>query len=376
VTATRGAHEGLRLPSPVHASLTQAPADQPEASIYDRIWRFAEWYRNDKARFVQRVQFLGRYQHDFALVNSDQGDHDEWNIRRFRAGARVTMFRTFMVHVEVDMNPQEHDPFYVRLTDAYLQWSRSPRFVIQGGKHAVPFTSEGATSSRELISIDRSSIGTNIWFPQEYMPGVSVSGRVSPWVYRAGIYSSGAQNREFGEFTGGIFTLALLGYDLAPKLGLREAIVTGNYLYQQEDTNNTFTRELQHVLSIHSRFEGVRWGLRTDVAKAIGYLAQPDLWGVMALPFMNVTQRFQLVGRYTLVKSDGLNGVRPTTYENSVVPGRGDRFEDFYAGANYYFYGHRLKLQTGLQWGDMEDRANDGGAYSGFAWTSGVRVGW
>ena len=50
------------------------------------------------------------------------------------------------------------------------------------------------------------------------MPGVSVSGRVAPWVYRAGVYSSGAMNREFGEFSGDYFTLALLGYDFAKKL--------------------------------------------------------------------------------------------------------------------------------------------------------------
>ena len=31
---------------------------------------------------------------------------------------------------------------------------------------------------------------------------------------------------------------------------------------------------------------------------------------------------------------------------------------------NYYFYGHKLKLQTGVQFADMQDRANDGGAYS------------
>ena len=38
--------------------------------------------------------------------------------------------------------------------------------------------------------------------PQEYMPGVSVSGRAAPWIYRAGVYSSGAMNREFGDFNG------------------------------------------------------------------------------------------------------------------------------------------------------------------------------
>ena len=376
VTATRPVREGLRLPSVTRATQGQAPAATPPPSIYDRIWRFAEWYRNDEARVIQRVQFAGRYQHDFALVDSDQGDTDEWNIRRMRLGARVTMFRTFLLHGEVDLNPQERDPLYVRLTDFYLQWNKNPRLVITGGKQGVPFTSEGATSSRELVAIDRSNLANNIWFPQEYMTGLSVSGRIAPWIYRAGIYSSGAMNREFGEFTGGVFTLALLGYDFGPGLGLREALVTANYLYQQEDPNNTFTRELRHILSVHTRFEDPAWGLRTDVSKATGYLGQSDLWSIMAMPFYNVTPKFQLVGRYTIVKSDEDNGVRLATYESRVVSGRGDRYEEYYAGANYYFYGHRLKLQTGVQWAEMEDRANDGGKYSGVAWTSGVRVGW
>jgi phosphate-selective porin OprO/OprP len=58
------------------------------------------------------------------------------------------------------------------------------------------------------------------------------------------------------------------------------------------------------------------------------------------------------------------------------MTGRGDRYGELYVGANYYFYGHRLKLQTGLQFADMNDRAADGGEYSGVAWTTGLRVGW
>ena len=46
------------------------------------------------------------------------------------------------------------------------------------------------------------------------------------------------------------------------------------------------------------------------------------------------------------------------------------------SGANYFFYAHKLKVQSGLQWADMNDRANDGGAYSGVSWTTGLRIGW
>jgi phosphate-selective porin OprO/OprP len=96
----------------------------------------------------------------------------------------------------------------------------------------------------------------------------------------------------------------------------------------------------------------------------------------MAMPFVNVTEKFQVVGRYTLVGSDQENGVRLATYESRVVDGEGDRYDELYLGASYYFYGHRLKLQSGVQFADMDDRAGDGGAYSGASWTTGLRVSW
>jgi phosphate-selective porin OprO and OprP len=299
---------------PAGAQATAAPAaPQPSPSTFDRIWKFSEWYNNSANPVVQRVQFSGRFQHEFAYVNSDQGDHDEWNVRRLRLGARATLFRTFTLHGEAELNPQERDPLYLRLTDMYLQWSPSARFALTMGKQGVPFTSDGATSSRDLITIDRSNLANNIWFPQEYMTGVSVSGRVAPWVYRAGVYSSGAMNREFGEFTGEVFALGLVGYDFGRALGMREALVTGNYLYQQPDPENTFTRQLRHIVSVHTRFEAGRLGTRTDVSRATGYLGQSDLTSVMAMPYVNVTPKFQLVARYTMVRSDELNGVRLAT---------------------------------------------------------------
>ena len=59
-----------------------------------------------------------------------------------------------------------------------------------------------------------------------------------------------------------------------------------------------------------------------------------------------------------------------------MVTARGDRYTEGYLGVNYYFYGHRLKLQSGVQFADMRDRANDGGAYYGTSWTTGLRIGW
>ncbi len=347
-------------------------------SAYERVWGdFTEWYAGESNPVVQRVLLSGRFHYDFARVDADQGDHSEWNVRRLRIGPRITLFRRLTLHSEVELDPQRRNPVYVRFTDFYLQWAKSPRAIVTVGKQSVPFTLDGATSSRELLTIDRSNLANNIWFPQEYLTGVSLSGRQARWVYRAGMYSSGASNREFGRFSGGTATLGVIGYDFSSRLGVREALLTGNYVYQSADRDNTFTRQLEHIGSINFRMESTRWGARADVSAASGYLGQSGMRAFQGMPFVNVTNKFQVVGRYTLIKSDEPNGVRLGTYESRVVTtGRGDTYNEFYAGANYYFYGHRLKLQSGVMFADMNDRANDGGAFSGVSWTTGLRVGW
>ncbi len=353
-----------------------APERATAQSTYDDIWKFAEWYHNDQNEAVQSVLFSGRFQYEFAAVDADQGTHHEWNVRRVRLGVKSELFHEFTVHVEVGLNPQERDPFYKRLTDAYVEWEANDIFALTVGKQGVPFTMDGSTSSKDLLTIDRSNLANNMWFPQEYMPGVSTSGGRSNWVYQLGIYSGGSANGEFGEFDGSAFGLLSLGYDFSEALGVEDAALRGNYVYQDPDPNNTFTRQLQHVVSVNFRFEVDRWGFRSDFSAGAGYMGQSDLWGVMTMPFFNLTSRFQVVGRHTYVRSRGANGVRLARYENQVTDGRGDRYNELYVGVNYYFYGHKLKLQSGLQFADMNDGAADGGEYSGIASTTGLRVSW
>jgi phosphate-selective porin OprO/OprP len=358
-------------------STTPAPGvqAQPESAwTFDRVWKFADWYSDEDNQVVQRVLFSGRYQHEFATLRADQGDHSEWNVRRMRLGPRITLFRKMTFHTEAELNPQETDPFFVRMTDLYVQWTFNPRAVLTIGKQGVPFTMDGSTSSKELVAIDRSNLTNNIWFTYEYIPGVSVSGRIAPWTYRAGVYSSGTANRGLGEFDGGVFVLGLVGYDFGKKLGVKEAVLAGNYIYQRPDPRNTFTRPFENIGSVNFKLEDETWGFRADVSAAAGYLGQRDVWGLMAMPLLNLTDKLQLVGRYTMLRSDGPGGVRLAAYENTIVSGRGDRYHELYGGVNYYFYEHKLKLQSGVQFADLNNR--DADTYSGTSWTTGIRIGW
>jgi phosphate-selective porin len=132
-------------PQPAQPASTPSTSADTQ-STYDKIWQqFTTLYDDKSNRVVQRVLFTGRFQHEFVGINADQGDLDEWNTRRFRVGPRVTLFRDYTLHVEAELNPQEIDPLYMRLTDAYVQWSKSARLAITVGKQSIPYTMDGAT---------------------------------------------------------------------------------------------------------------------------------------------------------------------------------------------------------------------------------------
>ncbi len=383
---TAGASALLASASPMQAQPATTPAAATTApstgvtakapSIYDEIWKYTELYRNDDNPVIESLKFTGRFQLDYAQVDADQGEHDEWNIRRFRLGTKMTLFQNFTLHAEADLNPQEPRPLYQKLTDAYLAWSQSKVFVATVGKQSAGFTMDGMTSSKELLAIDRANLANNLWFPEEYFPGVTISGKPGHWVYQAGIFSAGRADEEFGKFDGGAFGLGTLGYDFAGPLHVKQAVLAANYVYNDPDSNNTVSRQLEHVGSVNFNLNAGKWGVRTDVSAASGVGKQSDLWGAMVMPYYDITDKLQAVARYTYVTSDKVNGVRLARYESLAVAGKGDTYNEIYAGLNYYFYKHKLKLQTGVQYADMQDRANDGGEYSGWSWTTGLRISW
>ena len=129
------------------------------------------------------------------------------------------------------------------------------------------------------------------------------------------------------------------------------------------------------MASLNFKLESDAWGLRTDLSMGSGYLGKSDVWGAMAMPYFNVTDKLQLVGRYTYVTSDDVNGVRIATYENAIVPGRGNPTTRLRRR-------ELLLLRSQAEGADgravcrHEDRAGDGGAYSGTSWVTGIRMGW
>jgi phosphate-selective porin OprO/OprP len=354
-----------------------------DKSIFDKIWGLAVLYKNDEG-FLQELALVGRQQNEWYYFedNHDDVDDNDWINRRTRVGLKAKFAGDITVHSEVDLDLQDHDPIYNKLTDAYIRWSPSKAFNLTVGKHGVKFTLDGSTSSTQLITIDRSQIANNFWFPEEYIPGVSINGELGSWLYNVGYFTSGEASPEFGDFNAGSFALFSVGYNLADALGVDKAIIRLDYVYQDEHPLNTegepnpFTRNHEQVGSVNFLFEEGPWGLGTDLTASKGYRGQPDLFGLQIMPSYEITDTWQVVFRYTYINSDGDNGIRFARYENELESGRGDEYNEFYFGVNKYFYGHKLKWQTGVQYTTMDDNADDSGEYDGWGVTTGIRISW
>lgn len=354
-----------------------AAADEQDESTFDSIWGYATLYENEDNRYVQKFALSGRLQADSAYFDADQGRFsDAFRWRRFRFGFTSHLFQDWTVRIEGAFDlEQSIGDIYTSLTDAYIGWAPNDSLNLKVLKHSAGFTLDGATSSTKLLTMQRNNLTNNLWFTAEYFTGISARGEVGErWRYTAGLFSSDG-NEELSQFEASYFTLFSLGYRIPESPKLKSGLVRVDYVYNDEDPKAA-TRDFSHVLSLVTEWETGRWGLRTDLSAGKGHAGQSDTWGAVVMPFYDFTPRIQGVLRYTYVGSEDDNGVRLTRYANEIVSGRGNEYNEIYAGVNVYFYGHKLKWQTGLEYESMRDDANDGGEYEGWGLSTGLRLYW
>lgn len=369
----------LAAPKPDGKSVTSDKVvveTEKEKSVFDEIWSWPTLYKNDDASFLNELRIVGRFHGDFYSLDSNLGADSDWVVRRLRAGIKARFFKNLDLHVETELDPQRDNPMYTRLTDAYLAWKFCDAFKLTLGKQSVKFTLDGATSSNELLTIDRNNLSNNLWFTTEYISGVGFNGKVGNWQYHGGYFFGGTETKEFGNFDEGHFGLLSIGYDFSKSLNAKKALLRADYVYNDRNPKSNATRSFEHIGSLNFNYAQEKWGVATDVSFGSGYGSQSDVWGLVVMPYYNITKNLQGVLRYTYLESDGPNGLRLSRYDSVMTGGRGDEYQELYAGVNYYLYGHKLKVQTGFAFSDMQDSANDGGRYHGWSWTTGLRVSW
>ena len=344
-------------------------------SDYDSVWNRAVFYDEPNSNTLKKFTFTGRLQGDYYnFDDSGAGSESDFNWRRFRVGFKASLFEGLTLHSEADMNLNDPAPLYKKLTDSNLAWVSPGGMTIKVGRQSAPFTLDGATSSKKLYTLERSKISGNLGFPKEYFPGITFSGKRNNWEYLAGLFSSD-HGPEFGEaFDYGRFALFSIGYNFKENLGMDNALIRLDYVNQEQDLTNK-TPDHKNVASLVAKFEKGDFHLWTDLSLSDGFGSQNDLIGIQLMPFYDITDRTQVVFRYTYLKSSGGDSIRLSKYEKGLFGIKGNEAGEMFLGINHYLYGHKLKWQNGIQYTEMGRESGSEG-YDGWGFTSGIRISW
>ena len=361
------------------SSKAPAPPAPAEESAFDKIWSLATLYKSKTNPVIQKLAIGGRYHGQYALLDSDQGDFDDWENRRFRIGLNGQIFQDFEFKAEMlgDLNPG--GDFYTGLTEVYLSWKPDDAFNLTIGKQKPRFSLDWNTSSREILTFERNILVNN--FGIDYETGVSISGKSGNFAYFAGVFNNDVGEpggeAEFGDLGGGFSYVASASYDLKDTMGMEKAVLRGDFIHTEHDSNDDLLSKFDNGFAASLALKQGSLGLTTEAIYGEG--DKGDIWGFYLTPTYDITKKFQLVARYTYAHS-GDDALRlQSRYERKADGlsdgGNGETYHAGYFGANYYLYGHKLKLMTGVEFSHM-DGGSDGGDFDGVTGLAGVRMYW
>ncbi len=362
-----------------------------QGSAYDRLWSVPLLYQNAENPLLQELAFQGQLQTQYAYGsdasgNFGSGDLPEtgnWgdvDVRRFRLGMKARFLRTLKFHSLLDINPDLSPRIYKRTAEAYLTWAPADAFNLSAGKAELKFTREQEISSREILTLERSQL-VNMFYGGE-LTGAWISGKniAGGWLYELGAYSNDRTD-EFSHFHGGTMILPKIGYNYTKLTAFDNAQVELHYLHNTEpgarSPGDPDSPSFSDALALSNELADGRFTLSTELFFGRGALAQADVFGLTVMPTYYFTDKLQLVTNFQLAGSPQENGVSlPYRYEGQAEnsgDARGDAYFAGYAGLDYYFYGHKLKVLSGVKYSYM-DGGSGGGDFNGWTFLAGARM--
>ena len=347
-------------------------------NIYDRIWAAPVLYENPDHPGIQSFSLIGRYHGQYWSVNADQGDAADWENRRKIVGFSSKWFQHFTLQAQMFLKTNGGS-LYGGLYEGFIKWSPPDiDFSISVGRLDYLFTGyERSKSSKKINAIERGLLVNQI-MPAEVV-GAHLSGKQGRFSYHAGWFSRSIE-QEFDDFNSGSATVIGAGYDTA--LLYEKGRLHLDYLHNPDKSEGNAFRAYRHVVSLWHHGESGRLGMGVDLMLADPLETDGHVFGLTIEPTWMLSNELfghndplQLAVRYQYATSNEDNGLSlQRRYEQKVTSGEGNRYQAFYAGLNYFLYGHKLKLMAGGEYAHMKDKANDGGKYRGWTWFGAVRL--
>ncbi|MFK5923806.1 MAG: porin [Verrucomicrobiota bacterium] len=353
---------------------TGAP-EEAEHPYLDRLWSYPLIYSNSDNPFIQEISFFGLYQIESYAIDSSAGSASQLETRRARLGLRTIFFENFTLagNFNIKTDGVSNNSIDVNALDTFtLAWRPTDNFQIRIGKQKAGFSDEYNTSSSRILTLERSLLVDQL--SPSKSPGASLEMKMDKWTYLIGGYSGNT----FTESYDNPFALARLGYNMSEKLNVEKANFRFYYLHNST-ANSKNASPYRNSYSLSMDLQEGRTSNLTQIFYAEGYDEVGDAWGLSLTPAWFIySDKLQVVLRYQYASSSNIDGLRLQRHYERETPDFsssefGNRYQAGYLGLNWYIYGNKLKVMTGIEYADMVG-GSESENFSGWTWYSGLRL--
>ncbi len=347
-----------------------------EDSSFCDIFKKNTLYEGDG--FIKKVKLKGRYHGQWISQQEDLNDtlnngYHEFQHRRFRLGMEIEMAHDLTLNLLNNISNGSGGAGSHGLTRGYffdtwdelnLAWEPSDDFYVIVGKQKQKITRENTTSSNSILTIERSAITNTVisdkpWGVTVGFNALGLSHEVGGWVAGGDLNATG-QRWDYADYDSNGSITYRTSVDVT-----ENTTVFFDYAFTNTNSgavnpalgsNTRLSSAYEHVFALGTESEWGEFGLITDVIVASngyayggGIPAGHDTWGLVIMPYYNITDKLQAVFRYGYM--DEGREQRPQRYDaRQTVEG----YHTFYAGLNYYICGNNLKLMAGYEYATGE----------------------
>ncbi len=352
----------------------------------NNLFKHTTLYEGDG--FIRKVKFFGRYHGQYEELsgqnNGDTFGGRYWKHRRWRVGLRVDFPNNirysgnFNLDRSIAFNGGSSGRFVQSAEDITIRWEPSDDFYLMVGKEKPTITREYTTSSKRILTFERSAIVNNVLSDKAW--GVEVGFTLGSLFHRLALYSNLYDNDwKFPVLDqAGLLGTYRTSYEISDET---EAF----FDYQYNDVKKAMaatgraawvTSRYEHVFVVGTLTDSGRLDLVTDFIYGANRLAEnDDTFGFVLMPSYDLTDKLQFVTRYAYM-ADGKvshpqSDVLFTKLDNASV----DALHTFYVGFNYRINSDKLKLMAGYEYATAKIQGS-GDDYKASSFLVGVRTYW
>ncbi len=335
---------------------------------YGDVLDLATLYEGD-GPLLQELKLIGRYHGQYHDVESDLGDSSDWENRRFRFGVAGQFLQDFEFEGQFNLKRDfsQSGRLFDDVEDLTVTWEPSDAWNLIAGKQKIRMSREWNTSSKRIKTMERSQLVNQIVPNKVGGLLLTLNDILGNKVSLGGFTGALSDDWSLPEFNAGYGLNASVARDITEATELRF-----DYFYNDGDRRNNGFENYENTFSLNSQSDWDRMHLVTDVLYGLGLDDTSDVFGVVLMPYFDLTDKLELVLRYTFSHAEDADGLNVQSRYERRAAGRlqGDEYHAGYIGLNCYICGDKLKLMNGIEYSSLD------GADSNDFWSfiTGVRM--